>query len=232
MGKKLLLILTFFFTLSFFLPEVLAGVGIGMGPPRLDLATTLEKSYSINLIIYNPGDYDIKARVTFDCENCEEKVYLFGLYLGRTREDYTQFFNFEPEEVYVPAKTIPENPVYVSLKIHPNLWIKKEFVISTPEEINFLVRTVNPDYKGEFSIPYYTLLLNEKEIKGGITATAVWSSFGPMGATPAVGSYLTINIRGMPLGSLILIIVAILIIIIGIAWKAGIHKRFWKKSSS
>jgi hypothetical protein len=223
--KKLFLVLIFFFTLFSSLPEVLAGVGIGMGPPKLDLSSITGKSYFINLILYNPGDYDIKARVTFECENCEEKVYLFGWYLGRTKEDYTQFFNFEPEEVYVPAQTIPENPVYVSLKVHPSLFVKKEFIVSTPEEINFLVRAINPSYKGEFSIPYYTLLLSEKEIKGGITATAVWSSFGSLGAAPAVGSYLTLNIKGMPLGSLILIIVAIVIIIVGILWKFGIFKR-------
>jgi hypothetical protein len=46
-----------------------------------------------------------------------------------------------------------------------------------------------------------------------------------MGAAPAVGSYLTLNIKGMPLGSLILIIVAIVIIIVGILWKFGIFKR-------
>jgi hypothetical protein len=225
MKKFILLLLSYFLIISFLIPEVLAGVGIGMGPPRLELKATTQTSYSIGLIVYNPGDYDIKARVTFECENCEEKVYLFGWYLGRTKEDYTQFFNFEPEEVYVPAQTAPEKPVYVSLKVHPSLFAKKEFIVSTPEEINFLVRLINPSYKGEFSIPYYTLLLSEKEIKGGITATAVWSSFGSLGAAPAVGSYLTLNIKGMPLGSLILIIVAIVITIVGILWKFGIFKR-------
>jgi hypothetical protein len=225
MKKLVSLFILCFLVIFLSFPEVLAGVGIGMGPPKLDLKANAQTSYSIGLILYNPGDYDIKVRLTFDCENCEEKVYLFGWYLGRIKEDYTQFFTFEPQEVYVTNGTTPESAVYSYLKVHPSLFVKKEFIISTPEEINFLVRAINPSYKGEFSIPYYTLLLNEKEIKGGITATAVWSSFGPMGAAPAVGSYLTLNIKGMPLGSLILIIVAIVIIIVGILWKFGIFKR-------
>ncbi|MEM5834899.1 MAG: hypothetical protein QXQ69_03570 [Candidatus Aenigmatarchaeota archaeon] len=227
MKRIIAFILSFF--ISFSIPEVLAGVGIGMGPPKLELATNTQTHYSIGLVLYNPGDYDIKAKLTFECQSCEEKVYLFGWYLGKIREDYSQFFHFEPEEVYIPAMTTPENPVTSYLKVHPTLFVRKEFVVSTPEEINFLVRIINPSYKGEFAIPYYTLLLDEKEIKGGITASAVWSSFGALGAAPAVGSSLNLRIRGMPKGSLILIIVAVLIIIAGIVWKTGIYKRIFRK---
>ncbi|MEM5794560.1 MAG: hypothetical protein QXU07_04950, partial [Candidatus Aenigmatarchaeota archaeon] len=143
--KKLILCLLSFF-IFFPISKVLAGVGIGMGPPRLELAATIQNPYSIGLILYNPGDYDIKARLTFECESCDEKIYFFGWYLGKVRTDYSQFFHFEPEEVYVPTHTAPEAPVYSYLKVHPSLWVKKEFVISTPEEINFLVRMVNPSY--------------------------------------------------------------------------------------
>ncbi|MEM5855751.1 MAG: hypothetical protein QW472_05565 [Candidatus Aenigmatarchaeota archaeon] len=227
--KIWILSLTYFFTFFLIVSGALGNVGIGMGPPRVELTTNTQTPYSIGLLLYNPGDYDIKARITIECYNCEEKVYVFGFYLGRIRTDYSQFLRIEPEEVYVATNATPETPVYSYLKIRPSLWVKKEFIISTPEEINFLVRMVNPNYRGEFAIPYYTLLLDEKEIKGGITATAVWSSFGTLGAAPAVGSSLNLRIKGMPTGSLILIIVAILIIIFGIVWKTGIYKRIFRK---
>ncbi|MCS7106288.1 MAG: hypothetical protein NZ942_03160, partial [Candidatus Aenigmarchaeota archaeon] len=70
-----------------------------------------------------------------------------------------------------------------------------------------------------------------KEIKGGITATAVWSSFGTLGAAPAVGSWLELETIGMPTGSLILLIAAILIVIFGIVWKTGVYKRIFRKKS-
>ncbi|MEM7825633.1 MAG: hypothetical protein QW412_02110 [Candidatus Aenigmatarchaeota archaeon] len=228
--KKLALLFFFFFFSLFFVKECLAGVGIGMGPTKFNLVSSINKPYLISLIFYNPGNYDVKAKLTFECENCEEKVYFFGWYLGRIKEDYTQFFSFDSEEVYIPNNTIPEKPVSNLIKVHPNIWVKKEFIISTPEEINFLVRTINPEYPGEFSIPYYTLLLDEKKIKGGITATVVWSTFGEMGAAPAVGAEFNLSIKGMPTGSLILIILAVLIIVIGVFWKSGIYKRIFKKS--
>ncbi len=225
-------ILTFFILTFFFLiPEVLAGVGIGMGPSNLDLKSNAGSPYYFNIIVYNPGSYDIKAKVTFECENCEENAYFFGWYIGRVREYYRQYFHFEPEVVYVPNNTIPENPVKVTVKVHPSLWVKKELIISTPEEINFLVRAVNPSYTGEFAIPYYTLLLNEKDIKGGITITAIWSTFGEMGAAPAVGAGLKLNIKGMPLGSFIIIVVIIIIVIALVLWKTEIYKRILPKKS-
>lgn len=215
-----------------FIPEVLAGVGIGMGPTRLDLKSSIGNPYSLNIILYNPGDYDVKAKLTFECEDCEENAYFFGWQIGRVKEDYRQFFNFESEVVYVPNHTIPENPVKVGVKIHPSIWVRKDFIVSTPEEINFLIRAINPSYTGEFSIPYYTLLLDEKNIKGGITATVVWSTFGEMGAAPAVGAEFNLNVKGMPKGSFVLIVVVIVIIIAGIVWKTGVYKKIFKRKSS
>ncbi len=233
MKRALFVFIVFFFLIS--IPSVFAGVGIGMGPTRLNIRTSIGNPYSATLIVYNPGDYDIKAKVTFECENCESDAYFFGWRIGKVREDYRQFFTFDPEEVYVPNHTGPEAAIPITVHITPSIWVKKELVISTPEEINFLVRGINPSYTGEFSIPYYTLLIDEKEIKGGITISAVWSTFGAMGATPAVGADLNMHIKGIPLGSLIIIILIIICVILFILWKIGfrrIYKFFKRKKKS
>ena len=101
----------------------------------------------------------------------------------------------------------------------PNFWVRKELVIKTPESINFLVRLVNPSYRGEFSIPFATLLIGEKRLEGGITISAAWSTFGAMGATPAVGAPVTLRIKGIPLGSILIIVFLVFVVIGALAWK-------------
>ena len=203
------------------IPEVFAGVGIGMGPTRFTLSTSIGKPYSVTGIFYNPGDYDVIAKIEFQCENCDYEASFLGWHIGRVREEYRQFFRFDPEEVYLSNNTGPDSATPVTIHITPSMLVRKDLVITTSEDINFLIRGINPNYKGEFSIPYYTLLIGDKFIKGSVTASAVWSTFGSMGAVPAVGASLELSIKGMPLGSLIIILLLVLIVIVLTVWRVG-----------
>jgi len=229
MGSLKKLVFFTLFSFAIFLPEVLAGVGIGMGPTRINLNTFIGKPYSVTIITYNPGDYDIKARLMFECRNCSYDARFLGLKIGEIREDYTQFFRFDPTEVYVPNKTGPDAAIPITVYITPNAFIKKDLVLFTPESINFLVRLVNPDYNGELVIPYPTLIVDNKILKGGITLSAFWSTFGAMGAVPAVGSDFQMNIKGVPLGSVIIIIVLVIIVIATLMFRRTISKKFKPK---
>ena len=86
-------------------------------------------------------------------------------------------------------------------------------ILTTPDSLNFLIKSINKGYTGKFSIPYYTLLIGEKNIKAQISASSYWSTFGEMGTIAAVGAPLNLHITGMPFGSLVILIVLFLLII-------------------
>jgi hypothetical protein len=124
--------------------------------------------------------------------------------------------------VYVPNHTyVGSGEVPITVYVTPGIWIRKSLVFSTPESVNFLVRIINPGYSGEFGIPYYTLLLDDKYIKAKVGTSVYWSTFGAMGAIPAVGVPLDMHIKGIPTGSLLIIIFLSLLAIFLILRKIG-----------
>ena len=206
-----LMILTLSMLSSF--SYVNAAVGIGMGPSRLSLEATIGKSYSFDIVVFNPGDYDVKAKLKVNCKTCLSNFTLFGWKIADVEEDYQQFFRFVPDDVYIRNHTSSGSGVGITVYVTPDLWIKKDLIFTTPESINFLVKQVKPDYPGRFEIPYYTLLIGDKRIKAQVSASSYWSTFGAMGTTAAVGAPLDLHIVGMPMGSLIILIVIFLLII-------------------
>ena len=211
--KKILSIFLFIFLTFNFFSFVKADVGIGMGPSRLSLDANVGNSYSFNIVIFNPGDYDVKAKLNVDCKTCLLNYTLFGWKIGDVNEDYKQFFKFVPDDVFIRNHTGVDDGAGITVYVTPNLWLKKDLILTTPDSLNFLIKSINKGYTGKFSIPYYTLLIGEKNIKAQISASSYWSTFGEMGTIAAVGAPLNLHITGMPFGSLVILIVLFLLII-------------------
>jgi hypothetical protein len=212
MKKIVFSIILMFFILNSF-SFVNAAVGIGMGPSRLTLEATVGESYSFDIVVFNPGDYDVKAKLNVNCKTCLSNFTLFEWKIADVNEDYQQFFRFVPDDVYIKNHTNLDSGVGITVHVTPSIWIKKDLIFTTPESINFLVRLINPGYTGKFGIPYYTLLIDDKNIKAQISASSYWSTFGAMGTVAAVGAPLDLHIVGMPMGSLIILIFIVLLII-------------------
>lgn len=218
--RRCLILLVFLFILLYSSPAQASGVGLGIGPPRLSLEAITDKIYSFEIIVFNPGDYDVKAKLDVKCQTCASNITLFGTKIGEIREDYRQFFSFDAEDIYIPNNTnLNAGDIPITVNVNPGSWTRKDIVFFTPEALNYLVRLVNPGYTGEFSIPYYSLLTDDKYIKANIVVSAYWSTFGSMGATPSVGVPLDMHIQGIPFGSVLIVITIILLIIIAVAWK-------------
>ena len=211
--KKNFLILLFIFLAFNSFTFAKADVGIGMGPSRLSLNANVGNSYNFDIVVFNPGDYDVKAKLNVDCKTCLSNYTLFGWKIGEVNEDYQQFFNFVPNDVFIRNHTGVDDGVGITVYVTPNIWLKKDLIFITPESLNFLIKSINKGYTGKFSIPYYTLLLGEKNMKAQISASSYRSTFGAMGTIAAVGAPLDLHITGMPFGSLVILIVIFLLII-------------------
>jgi hypothetical protein len=222
---KIAMMITFLFATLFLVQEVLAqGVGIGINTYRITLTGRIGDVYTPSIGIMNPSNYDIKARVYFDCRDCVSDIKIFGIKIAEDVEDPTEYFKLEKEEVYVPARTTETNAIPVSIHFAPKLVIKKYIKFYTPESLNFFIEYLNPKYGGSFSIPYFTLLIEEKKLNGLISADVVWSNFGPLGVTPSVGANLEMRAKGMPFGSFVLLVIVLILVIFLILRRIGFEK--------
>ena len=184
----------------------------------ITLTASIGRPISSTVGIINPSKYDAKVKLTFDCVTCTKDAKIFGIKIGEIVENPYQVLSLDKEEVYVPAYTTGDG-LPVTLTVNPKLiWIKK-LRIYTPESINFLVKLINPKYQGKIEIPYLTLLIGNREIKGRIVVDAYWSSFGAMGVSPAIASVFELYVKGMPLGSFLIIITIFFAILILILYK-------------
>ncbi len=202
-----------------FLPKVYSqGVAIGINNYLLKIPIQVN-SYNVAYIgIVNPSPYDLKVRVYFDCDTCVSDFKIFGVKIGESIEIPSQYFTLEKTDVFIPNNTRGVG-IPVAIHLHPRLILMKKLRIYTPESINFLVKLINPKYQGKIEIPYLTLLIGNREIKGRIVVDAYWSSFGAMGVSPAIASVFELYVKGMPLGSFLIIITIFFAILILILYK-------------
>ncbi len=184
-----------------------AQVGIGVNNYHLEFEASVG-SYRLAYIgVINPSPYDVKAKVYFECDNCVSDVKIFGRKIGEKIFD-TSYITLDKDDVYVKAHTTGAG-IPVEIRVAPRLILINKIKLFTPESLNFLVRMLNPKYKGYVTIPYPALFLGERKIDGRVVVNAYWSSYGPMGVSPAVASIVKIRLKGMPVGSLILLLIGI-----------------------
>ena len=210
MKEKLVI---FTLLLFLFVPKTLAQVGVGITTYRITLRGSVGDVYTPTIGIMNPSDYTTKVKVVFECSNCISEVKLFGVKLFEDIEIPSEYFTLDKEVVDVPPHTMSNSPIKITIKFAPKLLVKKNLKFYTPDWINFFIKGLNPHYDGSFTIPYYTLLVGKKELEGKLSANVIKYEGGPLGVMPSVAATLTMTAYGMPLGSLILIIIAIIIIV-------------------
>jgi len=189
-----------------------AGIGIGLSSMYVIMNGKLGESMSTTVGVINPSPYDLKARVYFDCTNCKKDVYIFGHKIGEIVEDPYQLISLDKQEVYVPANTMGTG-IPVTITLTPKLILIKEFRFWLPKSLTFLVKLFNKNFDGAISVPYPSLLLETKTLEGRIIASVFWSSFGAAGVTPAVSSTYIAKIEGMPVGTLIILIIGFALVV-------------------
>ncbi|MCD6371408.1 MAG: hypothetical protein J7L39_01700, partial [Candidatus Aenigmarchaeota archaeon] len=131
----------------------------------------------------------------------------------------------DKKEVYVPPNTMGDG-IPITITLTPKLILIKYLRLYTPESINFLVRLINPDYPGSFDLPYPSLFLGDRTIRGRIVVNVYESTFGAAGVTPAMASTYIARVKGMPLGSLLIILLGIIFVV----WVINKKTKFLKKS--
>jgi hypothetical protein len=196
-----------------FSSKAIAQVGVGITSYNIVLSGSIGDVRSYTVGIMNPSGYTTKVRVVFECIDCVSEVKIFGLKLFEKVEDPKQYFTFDKDVVTVPPYSTENNAAPVTIKFSPKLLIIKHLKFYTPEWLNFLVKVVNPKYDGSFQIPYPTLLIGKKELNGKLAAEVVSYNGATPGVMPSVAATMKVSAVGMPLGSLIFIILIILITI-------------------
>jgi len=210
----------------FFLPFSLSqGLMIGINNYHIEVGATIGKSVPAYIAVLNPSPYAFKARVYFDCDNCKSDLYFFGTKIGEIIEDPYQLISIDKKEVYVPPNTMGDG-IPITITLTPKLILIKYLRLYTPESINFLVRLINPDYPGSFDLPYPSLFLGDRTIRGRIVVNVYESTFGAAGVTPAMASTYIARVKGMPLGSLLIILLGIIFVV----WVINKKTKFLKKS--
>ena len=218
-------LLTFFLFLILLSKLALSeGIGLGITNYHLEVSASVGESRVSYVGIINPSNYDLKAKIYFDCTNCKHDVKLFGYKIGEIVEDPYQIISIDKQEVYVPANTI-SGGVPVTITLTPKLILIKQFRFELPEALAFFIRLWDRNFTGKVSIPYPTLIIGGHRLEGTITADLFWSSFGALGVRPSVGSTAIFTYKGMPLSSFILLLVGVGILIYVITRKLKIIRK-------
>jgi len=225
MSKKTLIFLLF--SLLYIFPPVYAQLGVGITTYRITLLGNVGEVYIIPLGVMNPSSYTTKVHVVFECLNCEEPVYLFGLKLFEKVEDPSQYFTLDKEMIEVPPNTNADNAIPVQITFTPRLLIRKYLKFYTPEWLNFYIRLVNKGYPGSFSVPYFTLLIGKKELEGKVAADVLEYDGMRPGVIPSVAAHLNMTAYGMPFESFLFLVLAISVAIFLILRKK-LKKAFHK----
>jgi hypothetical protein len=226
-----------FILLSFFPSAKSEGVGIGINTYSIVFNGSVFDTYTVSPRVINPSDYEVKARVFFDCFNCVQNVTVFGRNIAQKVDDHNSYFRFEQDDVTIPPATTGKDGIPVYIRFSPNLILKKYLTFRAPRFTDFFVRIFNKDYNGWVKIPYFTLFIGEKHLKGLMVADVYWSSFGKMGVTPSVGATLEMTARGMPLSSFVFLLLLLVLVILIILRKKGLNfksikSRFRKKKAT
>jgi hypothetical protein len=208
------------------------GVGIGLNNYLFVFNGTIFDSYTVTTRVINPGDYEISARVSFECFNCVEPVEIFGHKIGDRIDDYNSYFTFETTNVTVPPKTRGQEGSPVIIYFSPKIITKKYFRFNTPEFLDFFINIFKRDYDGNVHIPYFSVFIGEKYIKGLLSAVVYSSSFGSMGVAPSVGAGVEMTAKGIPLGSFIFLVIVIVLVFLLIFRKKFSGKKTIKHKPS
>jgi len=216
-----------FLFLSLLLPSALSqGVGIGIDTYLIVFNGTVFDSYTVSPRIINPSNYELKAKVYFECRNCVHEVRVLGYKLAEKVDDPNSYFVITRNDVTVPARSIGNNGIPVVILFSPHIITKKYLKVYTPEFLNFFIRLVDRKYDGSFTLPYFALFIGEKKLNGLLVADVYWSSFGSLGVTPSVGASLEMTAMGIPLSSFIFFVVIILLLVVFLLKKRGVKLPF------
>jgi len=220
-----------FFLLVLILPFVNSqGVGVGINTYSIVLDGSILDSYVVSPKLINPSTYEIKVKVYFDCRDCTTDVKLFGHKIAEKTIDYRSFFTIPQNDFTVPPMTYGESGPTIVIRFSPRFILKNHLKIYTPGFINFFLKVINKKYENSFSVPYFTLFLGERRIKGLLVADVYESNFGVMGVRPSVGSSLEMTARGMPVSSFIFLLILIILLVVLILRKVGFEpKHIFKK---
>jgi len=204
------------------------GVGIGISTYSLNISGSILDYYVTTVRILNPSDYEISAKIYFECKDCTREVRLFGKKIAETTIDYKSIFTLDKDDLKIPPRAYGEEAPPVKVTFSPKFITKNYLRVYTPEAINFFIRIINKKYENSFVIPYYSLFIGERRIQGLIVASVYASSFGSLGVTPSVGTNVEVNAKGMPLSSFLILLCLLALIIVYIVKR--IKSRGKKKS--
>lgn len=206
--KKSIVLLIFF--LLFFIGKCESQVGVGITTYRIELRGSIGESYTYTIGIMNPSSQTTTVNINFECLNCISEVKIFNTTIFEKIDDVREYFTIDKEIVEVPGYTNENNAVPVSIKFAPKILIKKYLKFYTPEWIDFFIKIFKKDYKGSFSVPYYTIFIGKKEIEGKLAADVIGYAGGVLGVRPSVAATLTMTAYGMPLMSFLIVLVVII----------------------
>lgn len=151
-----ILILTCIFLL-FFTRACEAAVSLGIWPGRFDVDARPFRNHTAYVFLFNPGESDVNVTVEFKCKNCVEDLKILGFEIAKVRSH----LNVEmiPSTLVVEGGTSPYFPKNVSIRISNSGLMKKQIEMSL--------------FGRDVKIPYYELILDEREFKGEIVATTI-----------------------------------------------------------
>jgi hypothetical protein len=200
-------------------------VGIGISTYSLNMSGSILDYYVTTIRILNPSDYEISAKIYFECKDCTSEIKLFGKKIAESTIDYRSIFTIDKDDLRVSPKAYGEQAPAVKVIFSPKFITKNYLRVYTPEAINFFIKIVNKKYENSFVLPYYGLFIGKRSIHGLIVANVYASSFGSLGVTPSVGTNVEANARGMPLSSFIILLCLLILIIIYIVKKVKPSKK-------
>jgi hypothetical protein len=201
------------------------GVGIGISTYSINISGSILDYYVTTIRIINPSDYEINAKVYFECLNCIKEVKIFNTKIAEKTIDYRSFFTLDKSDLTIKPQSYGENAAPVKLIFSPKFITKNYLKVYTPEGLNFLIKLINKKYDNNFVIPYYSLFIGERRIQGLIVSNIYSSSFGPLGVTPSVGTNVSVQARGMPVSSFIILLVLLALIAFYIKTKIDSKKK-------
>lgn len=190
------------------------GVGIGISTYSIVFKGSVFDSYTASPRITNPSQYEVTAEILFDCFNCEENITIFGYRIADKVDDHKSYFTFNTDDVTVSPMSIGQSGAPIFIHFSPKIIIKKDLKIYPPKTIGFFFKFIDKNYPGYVKVPYFTIFVGEKHLKGLLVAHVYESSFGKMGVTPSVGSSLSMYATGVPKSSFIFFVVIIILLIL------------------
>lgn len=201
------------------------GLGLGINNYHISLIAGLGETNTNGIGIFNPSPYEEDVKISVECYNCVSDVKIFGVKVAENREDIYQYVSLTKTEAKIPAFTTAAAGYPVTVSLSPRLFVTKYLRVFTPDAINFFLKMAIPSYSNYFDLPYPSLLLGEEQFHGGVAINVVSSTFGTIGVFPSVASTLELKVIGMPWGSFILLLLALIVAVLLVLRKKGVLKK-------